>query len=224
MASAADPYFVVKEEVSSSIESTESTFQRWKYLYSSRKSDDQEFIHATEKISKSLKSITWDLEDLEKTVKIVEENPAKFNLDVSEIETRKAFVRQAKKRMEAVQDGISPEKLQKKREKDERDALVGRSKYSRYEKLEKQIESENQGFIENEYQTQQMVMREQDTQLSEVSQTIGVLKNMGVMIGDELDDHHEMLEEMDEEMNTTSDRLKGTLKKLDRTLAISRGL
>lgn len=50
---------------------------------------------------------------------------------------------------------------------------------------------DTKGFIENEYQTQQMVMREQDTQLSEVSQTIGVLKNMGVMIGDELDDHHE---------------------------------
>ena len=68
---------------------------------------------------------------------------------------------------------------------------MGRSKYSRYEKLEREMQSENQGFIDGQQQSQQMVMREQDTQLQEVGQTIGVLKNMGVMIGDELDEHNE---------------------------------
>lgn len=36
----------------------------------------------------------------------------------------------------------------------------------------------------------QLIMREQDTQLEEVGQTIGVLKDMGRAIGDELEDQN----------------------------------
>ena len=96
--------------------------------------------------------------------------------------------------------------------------MMGSSKYSRYEKLEKNIQDDNQGvltsqptmltmpcpvlvvgssylectgFIDDQQQTQSMIMQEQDQQLEEVGQTIGVLKQMGTMIGDELESQNQ---------------------------------
>eukprot|EP00043_Microstomoeca_roanoka_P028212 m.17257 g.17257 ORF g.17257 m.17257 type:complete len:249 (-) comp8247_c0_seq1:163-909(-) len=219
---ATDPYFVVKEEVENSIANAETLFKRWQQLYASRSSNDDEFTHTTEQLKTNLKSIQWDIDDLAETVQIAESEPHKFHLNAAEIANRKAFIERAKKQLESFKEGCSDAKIKAKQEKDQRTELVGKSKYSRYEKLEQQIQNENQGFIDSQHQTQQMIMREQDTQLEEVSQTVGVLKNMGIMISDELDDQSVLLEEMDEEMTTTADRLRGTLKKLDRTLAITR--
>ena len=42
----------------------------------------------------SLRSIKWDLEDLDDTIQIVEKNPAKFRIDVNDLTARKKFVTQ----------------------------------------------------------------------------------------------------------------------------------
>ncbi|EGD72394.1 hypothetical protein PTSG_00414 [Salpingoeca rosetta] len=222
MASSTDPYFVVKEEVENSIANAERLYARWQRMFTSRSADDAEFKHTTEQLKTNIKSIEWDLEDLAETVSIAMREPHKFNLSQSELSNRNDFIETSKQKLKALKDGTSDARIKAKQEKDQRSDLMGRSKYSRYEKLEREIQAENQGFIDDQQQSQQMVMREQDTQLQEVGQTIGVLKNMGIMIGDELDEQNDMLEEMDEEMTSTSDRLRGTLKKLDRTLAITR--
>lgn len=43
-------------------------------------------------LKNSLRSIEWDLEDLEDTIDIVEKNPTKFKIDNKEITTRKHFI------------------------------------------------------------------------------------------------------------------------------------
>lgn len=43
-------------------------------------------------LKNSLRSIEWDLEDLEDTIDIVEKNPSKFKIDNKEITTRKNFI------------------------------------------------------------------------------------------------------------------------------------
>lgn len=40
------------------------------------------------------RSIEWDLEDLEDTIKIVEKNPSKFRMDSTELSARKSFISQ----------------------------------------------------------------------------------------------------------------------------------
>ena len=142
-------------------------------------------------------------------------------------------------------------------------SLMGKGKYSRYERLEQEIQDSNQGFIDDQQQSQTMIMREQDSQLEEVGQTIGNLRHMGEMINDELESQNEcvageatvhsgadhacnartrapphprhahhhpspttstasLLDEMDTEMNTTQERLLAVMRKVDKTLAISR--
>ena len=69
----------------------------------------------------------------------------------------------------------------------------------------------------------QQIMRKQDTQLQEVGATVGVLSTMGRTIADELDDQNRLLDEMESEIETTTERLKRTIDKVDKVLAISKG-
>ena len=85
-------------------------------------------------------------------------------------------------------------------------------------------------------------MRDQDDQLEQVGQSVGVLKEMAHVIGDELEDQnrfgthhkltcspsfdsqrHRLLGELDTDVTTANDRLKATIKKIDNVLEISKG-
>ncbi len=46
----------------------------------------------------------------------------------------------------------------------------------------------NSRFIESEQETQQLIMRDQDNQLEDVAVTVGNLKEIARVMGDELDD------------------------------------
>lgn len=93
---------------------------------------------------------------------------------------------------------------------------------SRYAKLEQQVRKENDTFIDGQSQQQSMIMKEQDTQLDEVGETIGVLKQMGTVIHNELEEQEELLDDLDSEMSSTQDRLSRTLAKVDKALNISK--
>lgn len=77
-----DPYFAVKEEVEATLSVVVDLHTKWLRL--ERKSD--EFEWTSSELLSGLRSIEWDLQDLEDTVSIVEGNTAKFQLDASDIE------------------------------------------------------------------------------------------------------------------------------------------
>lgn len=58
----------------------------------------------------------------------------------------------------------------------------------RYARLEDDMERNNQDFIEQQKNQQQMVITRQDEQLVKVGTSVTTLKKMGEAIGDELDD------------------------------------
>ena len=55
----------------------------------------------------SLRSIEWDLEDLDDTVQIVEKNPAKFRIDANDLMARKNFIKQTKDEVEIMKQKSS---------------------------------------------------------------------------------------------------------------------
>ena len=55
----------------------------------------------------SLRSIEWDLEDLDDTVQIVEKNPAKFRIDANDLIARKNFIKQTKDEVEIMKQKSS---------------------------------------------------------------------------------------------------------------------
>jgi len=106
-----DPFFVVKDEVLKALLKTRDLFESWRIGQEGlegggvdilRSAEEQEW--ATTELRNSLRSIEWDLEDLDDTVQIVEKNPAKFRIDASELAVRKAFIQQTRDEVNLMKD------------------------------------------------------------------------------------------------------------------------
>ncbi|KAI9323248.1 hypothetical protein BX666DRAFT_2021993 [Dichotomocladium elegans] len=64
-------------------------------------------------------------------------------------------------------------------------------------------------------QLQQRIIDEQDSNLDQLSETIRRQRELGLMIGDELDVHAQLIDETHEMVNRTDDRLQRARKKLN---------
>lgn len=77
----------VKEEVEHSVEVVVNLHKKWLDLAASASHGD-EFEWTSSELLSGLRSIEWDLQDLEDTVSIVESNRQKFQLDEAELLVR----------------------------------------------------------------------------------------------------------------------------------------
>lgn len=66
-----------------------------------------EFDTITIELRNSLRSIEWDLEDLEEAVSIVEKNPKKFKFESSEIESRKEFIDSTREEVDLMKKSVA---------------------------------------------------------------------------------------------------------------------
>lgn len=90
-----DPFFVVKDEVLKALLKTRALYDRWRSSEDDTnrlRSSVEEREWAATELRNALRSIEWDLEDLDDTVQIVEKNPAKFRIDPTELAVRKHFI------------------------------------------------------------------------------------------------------------------------------------
>nr|XP_005900608.1 PREDICTED: syntaxin-10 isoform X2 [Bos mutus] len=73
-----DPFFVVRGEVQKAVNTARGLYQRWcELLQESAVVGREELDWTTNELRNGLRSIEWDLEDLEETIGIVEANPGK---------------------------------------------------------------------------------------------------------------------------------------------------
>ncbi|XP_067369304.1 syntaxin-6 isoform X2 [Channa argus] len=184
-------------EVQKAVNAAQSLHHRWvELLQGGGRASKEELDWTTNELRNSLRSIEWDLEDLDETISIVESNPKKFNLDTTELSKRKDFItctRQTVKEMKEQMSSPAAASVDRKNEQ----ALLGEGGArgpiwqpvpDKYSRLDRQLQNTNSQFIEEQQMQQQLIAEQQDEQLELVSGTIGVLKNMSERIGMELDD------------------------------------
>ncbi|XP_005991139.1 syntaxin-6 isoform X4 [Latimeria chalumnae] len=222
MSSMEDPFFVVKGEVQKAVNTAQGLFQRWMELLQDPNAATKEEIDwTTNELRNSLRSIEWDLEDLDETISIVEANPRKFNLDPIELSKRKAFITGTRQTVKEMKDQMSSPSAQALAERKSRQVLLGDSgsqgwgpSTNKYSRLDRELQSANSHFIEDQQTQQQLIAEQQDEQLELVSGSIGVLKNMSQRIGNELDEQAVMLDDFSQELDSTQSRLDNVMKKL----------
>ncbi|KAF7459972.1 syntaxin-6 isoform X1 [Marmota monax] len=192
-----DPFFVVKGEVQKAVNTAQGLFQRWTELLQDPSAATREEIDwTTNELRNNLRSIEWDLEDLDETISIVEANPRKFNLDATELSIRKAFITSTRQVVRDMKDQMSTSSVQALAERKNRQALLGDSgsqtwstgTTDQYGRLDRELHLANSHFIEEQQAQQQLIVEQQDEQLELVSGSIGVLKNMSQRIGGELEE------------------------------------
>ena len=80
-----DAYSAVKEEVEQSVRVVVDVHKKWLELCrADRKGDELEWTSS--ELLSGLRSIEWDLQDLEDTVSIVEGNHAKYQLEEADVQ------------------------------------------------------------------------------------------------------------------------------------------
>uniref|UniRef100_A0A8C5RAA9 Syntaxin 6 n=1 Tax=Leptobrachium leishanense TaxID=445787 RepID=A0A8C5RAA9_9ANUR len=218
-----DPFFVVKGEVQKAVNTAQGLFQRWTDLLQDPSTATREELDwTTNELRNNLRSIEWDLEDLDETISIVESNPRKFSLDPAEMRQRKAFINETRQCVKAMKDQMTNPSVQALAEKKSRQALLGEGskqqawnpEREKYKGLDNDLQTANSQYIESQGAQQQLIMEQQDEDLELVSGSIGVLKNMSQRIGNELDEQAVMLDDFSHELDTAQSRMDNVLKKL----------
>ncbi|XP_078100632.1 syntaxin-6 [Sander vitreus] len=218
-----DPFFVVKGEVQKAVNAAQSLHQRWsELLQEGGGASKEEMDWTTNELRNSLRSIEWDLEDLDETISIVESNPKKFNLDAAELSKRKAFITSTRHTVKEMKEQMSSPTAASG-DRNNKQALLGergaqapswQAGPDKYSRLDRTLQSANSQFIEEQQVQQQLMAEQQDEQLELVSGTIGVLKNMSERIGMELDEQAVMLDDFTHEVDNTQSKMDTVMKKL----------
>uniref|UniRef100_A0ABM5FLX7 Syntaxin-10 isoform X1 n=1 Tax=Pogona vitticeps TaxID=103695 RepID=A0ABM5FLX7_9SAUR len=121
-----DPFFVVKGEVQKAVNTAHGLYNRWcQLLEESHIISKEEFDWTTNELRNSLRSIDWDLEDLEETICIVESNPHKFRIELSEVATRRSFITEMRESVKEMRDHIASPAAQALINRKNREALMG---------------------------------------------------------------------------------------------------
>eukprot|EP00794_Sanderia_malayensis_P015957 gene15957-17562_t len=221
-----DPFFVVREEVQKAVNGIKELYRRWQDLLSNANSSSEEFTWTTSEIKNNIRSVEWDLEDLEETIGIVETNPGKFSLSQEDVANRKGFIKNVRRNVQSIKDDITSSETKKKIEKNSRQALVGSTKYqagNKYSRLDNEMEKSNQKFIDEAQYQQQTLIQRQDEQLQDVGQSVGVLKSIGVRIDNELDEQAVLLDDLGSEIEMTDSKLQTILVRVEKVLKLADG-
>ncbi|XP_070521064.1 syntaxin-6-like isoform X3 [Cardiocondyla obscurior] len=236
-----NPFFVVKDEVCKALNKNRGLYGRWSELQNvaivsptgisgsaTAISRTDELDWTTTELRKALRSIEWDLDDLEDTICIVEKNPTKFKIDNKELTVQRSFIEQARDEVKIMKDKLN---LSRSRDRDStaRQPLLDNSPArvpanhgtTKYSKLENEIDSPNRQFLSDTMHQQNAMIRQQDEQLDMIGETVGTLKTVSRQINSELDEQAVMLDEFGNELETTDSKLDATMKKMAKVLHMS---
>lgn len=233
-----DPFFVVRDEVVNALTKSRKYYERWTDLEEDINSGTKEELDfTTTELRNGLRSIEWDLEDLEETIGIVESNPKKFKLDEIEINNRRKFITQTKEEVKFMREKLFDSKNIKDKKMmrqsgggltltNSSGSAINGAKYTRLQNNfdnspQHKNESEIGITIEENAQHQQLIIKSQDDTLNKLRDSVGTLKSISRQIGGEVDEQAVMLDELGNEIEITDSRLDTTLKKMARVLHLS---
>ncbi|XP_064616225.1 syntaxin-6-like isoform X2 [Liolophura sinensis] len=189
-----DPFFVVKDEVQKAVQTARGLYTRWCELLDDPNSvSKEEYDWTLNELRNSIRSIEWDLDDLEETIGIVEKNPKKFKIDDFELKERRSFIERMKATVQEMKDHIASPSVKSKEDAHTRQSLLGANgttRQDRYTRLDNDVERGNQRFIDDTSQQQQLIIRDQDENLDRIGGSVSVLKSMSRQIGSELEEQN----------------------------------
>ncbi|XP_073443488.1 syntaxin-10 isoform X3 [Dendrobates tinctorius] len=120
-----DPFSVVRGEVQKALNTSRGLYQRWcELLQEDHMTSTEEFDWTTNELRNSLRSIEWDLEDLEETISIVESNQKKFKISEAELTERRDFVEKTRSSLKEMRDHISSPRAQAFTERKNRELIM----------------------------------------------------------------------------------------------------
>lgn len=199
--SSQDPFISVRDDVKSSLEQANLLVDSYTRILRTSAADSEEVLQTLEDIDQILEEIDTDIVDLDESIKAISAQPEKYKISKQEIEKRRGFISSVKTQSQELKQRARPPSSNPFAS--EQDQAAG-------ENLNEDEQAEEQ------YQAQ--VMAEQDTQLDSVFQTVGNLRSQAHTMGQELHEQSEILQEFENAVDKSSDRLKKGLADIGKFL------
>ncbi|KAL8279257.1 hypothetical protein RQP46_008294 [Phenoliferia psychrophenolica] len=209
--SSQDPYFEVKSEIESTLLHLSSLLS----LPTNVPASERAYNHS--ELLGTLISLEADLEELEESVHAVEEEGVARRLGIAkeEVARRRAFVERVRgvvrdARQRSGSEG-SPS-IEARRRLSAHSANLPPPSYHPYEDEEDDANGGGANQFEMEHQT--LLITQQDRTLTDISGTVGLLREQAKVMGREVFDQNVMLEALEHDVDRTTGRLGKAQKRL----------
>ncbi|XP_023769429.1 syntaxin-61 isoform X2 [Lactuca sativa] len=213
MSSAQDPFYIVKEEIQESIDTLQATFHQWEHTPVASGAQTR----LIKELLSNCESIEWQVDELEKAISVAARDPAKYGIDQPELERRFKWTRTARTQVVSVKKSVMGTDLNGSSSSTfsgMRQELMSLPSPRQQDRASHYIAKDHDDFISSESDRQMLLVRQQDEELDELSESVQRIGSVGLTIHDELHAQEKLLEELGSEMDSTSNRLDFVQKKV----------
>ncbi|KAI5671060.1 hypothetical protein M9H77_11424 [Catharanthus roseus] len=212
--SAQDPFHIVKEEIQESIDKLLSTFHQWEHI----PPDSGEQVHLTKELFAGCESIEWQVDELDKTIDVAARDPSWYGINEAELEKRRRWTSNARAQVrnvkKAVVSGKESNGLSTSSVDGMRRELMRLPNPHQTDRSNQYRTQDNDELISSESDRQLLLIKQQDEELDELSASVERIGGVGLTIHEELLAHEKILDELGNEMESTSNRLDFVQKKV----------
>ncbi|KAF8320383.1 hypothetical protein DL93DRAFT_2218269 [Clavulina sp. PMI_390] len=205
-----DPYHAVQSEIQTSLQSAENLRASFLRIRSTASEGNEELNWVRDELKGTLAALEADLEDLEASVKIVEETGGRmFGLDDREVMSRREYVNHVRSEIENMRFELLPKDVQARTV---RPAAPARPS-SPYSPTPAAQEDDQAAWSREE---QQMMIHQQDETLTSIQGTLRTLATQAGLIGQETAEQNEMLDDLGQRVDRTEGRLGSAMKRMQK--------
>ncbi|CAH9063676.1 unnamed protein product [Cuscuta epithymum] len=211
MSSAQDPFYIVKEDIQQSIDKLLSSFHQWERIPSS----SGEYQHLMMELLATCQSITWQVDELDKTITVASKHPAWYGINETELDKRRRWTNGARTQVGKVkkvvvvgQESTGLSVMEMRRE------LMALPNSHQTDKRERSTNPNSDDFVSAESDRQLLLIKQQDDELDELSASVKRIGGVGLTIHDELLSQEKLIDELGVELDSTSTRLDFVQKRV----------
>ncbi|CAI8586874.1 unnamed protein product [Vicia faba] len=214
MPSAQDPFYVVKEDIQDSIDRLQSNFHQWENT-----SDTGEHLNLSKEVLAACGSIEWQVDELDKAISVASRDPSWYGIDEKEIENRRRWTSNARTQVRTVKKTVEARKgsnttTHANMNGMHRELMRHPDSHQSTSKPNQYAAGDNDDFIESESDRQMLLIKRQDEELDELSLSVQRIGGVGLTIHEELLGQEKILDELGNEMDSTSHRLDFVQKRV----------
>ncbi|KAH7887080.1 t-SNARE [Phlebopus sp. FC_14] len=213
-----DPYHAVQQEIQSSLQAASTLRASYLRIRSTAREGSEELVWARNELKATLAALEADLEDLEESVKVVESTgPRLFNLDDSEVMERKKYVGRVRREIEDTKAEVEGTKTPRPQSPYPYASPAGGGSRSPLPSMNhmspREDEDEQRQWAREE---QRLMIQEQDRTMDSISGTLTTLAQQAGLMGQEIGQHVEMLDDLERNVDHTDTRLSSAMRKMRR--------
>ncbi|BFZ61875.1 hypothetical protein YB2330_002953 [Saitoella coloradoensis] len=203
---AEDPFLEVKADTLHQLNQARTLFSSYLRIRATAPASE-ELVTGKDELDAVLREIENEyLEDLGESVRVVEVDPSRYGLDKAEVTRRKRFVSEVKGELDDMREEM-------------RKPIPSRTSYSSRRSPPEDPDLERGDAVADfEQQHQQILMADQDQNLTSLHRSLYTLNSQAHTMSNELADQSSLLREVEDLADKTQDKLKVGMKRVGEVL------